>query len=62
MSPMFHVIEEDSNYLFVLSQLLSDCLTIVIATKMGNKFTPEIQATFQKFLAVVVSALGRQYH
>ncbi|XP_003961396.1 hemoglobin subunit beta-1 [Takifugu rubripes] len=43
-------------------KLLSDCLTIVVATKMGSKFTPEIQATFQKFLAVVVSALGRQYH
>ncbi|KAM9832196.1 hemoglobin subunit beta-1-like [Neosynchiropus ocellatus] len=43
-------------------RLLSDCLTIVIATKMGKDFTPEVQATFQKFLAVVVSALGRQYH
>ncbi|PWA20739.1 hypothetical protein CCH79_00020996 [Gambusia affinis] len=42
--------------------LLSDCLTIVIASKMGSGFTPEIQATFQKFLAVVVSALGKQYH
>lgn len=45
-----------------LPQLLSDCLTIVIAAKQGNKFTPEIQAALQKFLAVVVSALGRQYH
>ncbi|KAM3592391.1 uncharacterized protein V6R79_017867 [Siganus canaliculatus] len=43
-------------------RLLSDCLTIVIAAKMGQKFTAEIQAAFQKFLAVVVSALGRQYH
>ncbi|KAG7226462.1 hypothetical protein INR49_013875 [Caranx melampygus] len=43
-------------------KLLSDCLSIVIAAKMGNAFTPEIQATWQKFLAVVVSALGRQYH
>uniref|UniRef100_A0A672GVM5 Hemoglobin subunit beta-1-like n=1 Tax=Salarias fasciatus TaxID=181472 RepID=A0A672GVM5_SALFA len=42
--------------------LLSDCLTIVIAAKMGNDFTADIQAAFQKFLAVVVSALGRQYH
>ncbi|TKS90065.1 Hemoglobin subunit beta [Collichthys lucidus] len=42
-------------------RLLSDCLTIVIAAKMGNSFTPEIQAAWQKFLAVVVSALGRQY-
>lgn len=43
-------------------QLLSDCLTIVLAARMGNAFTPEIQAAFQKFLAVVVSSLGRQYH
>ncbi|XP_029382969.1 hemoglobin beta embryonic-2 [Echeneis naucrates] len=43
-------------------RLLADCLTIVIAAKMGNAFTPETQAAFQKFLAVVVSALGRQYH
>ncbi|XP_074519275.1 hemoglobin subunit beta-1-like [Halichoeres trimaculatus] len=43
-------------------KLLSDCLTIVIAARMGAAFTPEVQATFQKFLAVVVSALGKQYH
>lgn len=43
-------------------QLLADCLTIVIAAKMAKAFTPEIQATWQKFLAAVVSALGRQYH
>ncbi|XP_070783458.1 hemoglobin beta embryonic-2 [Enoplosus armatus] len=43
-------------------KLLADCLTIVIAAKLGNNFKPETQATWQKFLAVVVSALGRQYH
>uniref|UniRef100_H3D5V2 Hemoglobin beta embryonic-2 n=1 Tax=Tetraodon nigroviridis TaxID=99883 RepID=H3D5V2_TETNG len=43
-------------------KLLSDCLTVVIAGKLGSKFTPEYQAALQKFLAVVVSALGRQYH
>lgn len=43
-------------------QLLSDCLTIVVARKLGSAFTPEVQATFQKFMAVVVSALGKQYH
>uniref|UniRef100_A0A672GVP7 Hemoglobin subunit beta-1-like n=1 Tax=Salarias fasciatus TaxID=181472 RepID=A0A672GVP7_SALFA len=41
--------------------LLSDCVTMVIGAKMGSNFTIEIQATFQKFLAVVVSALRRQY-
>ncbi|XP_022598160.1 hemoglobin subunit beta-like [Seriola dumerili] len=43
-------------------RLLADCLSIVIAAKMGAGFTPDTQAAWQKFLAVVVSALGRQYH
>ncbi|XP_072312038.1 hemoglobin subunit beta-like [Eucyclogobius newberryi] len=43
-------------------KLLADCLSITIAAKMGASFTPEIQATLQKFLAVVVSALSKQYH
>ncbi|XP_077481225.1 hemoglobin subunit beta-1-like [Stigmatopora argus] len=43
-------------------KLLADCLTIVIAAKMGSSFNPDIQASWQKFLSVVVSALGRQYH
>uniref|UniRef100_A0AAQ4PZI6 Globin domain-containing protein n=1 Tax=Gasterosteus aculeatus aculeatus TaxID=481459 RepID=A0AAQ4PZI6_GASAC len=36
-------------------KLLSDCLTIVVAAKLGKAFTGEVQAAFQKFLAVVVS-------
>ncbi|KAK0134835.1 Hemoglobin subunit beta [Merluccius polli] len=43
-------------------RLFSDCLTVVIAAKLGNAFTVETQVAWQKFLAVVVSALGRQYH
>uniref|UniRef100_A0A667WV23 Hemoglobin subunit epsilon 1 n=1 Tax=Myripristis murdjan TaxID=586833 RepID=A0A667WV23_9TELE len=43
-------------------RLLSDCLSIVIASKMGYDFTPDLQAAWQKFLTVVVFALGRQYH
>ncbi|XP_037331108.1 hemoglobin subunit beta-2 [Pungitius pungitius] len=43
-------------------KLLSDCLTIVVASKLGKAFTGEVQAAFQKFLAVVVSSLGKQYH
>ncbi|XP_041830932.1 hemoglobin subunit beta-2-like [Melanotaenia boesemani] len=43
-------------------KLLADCLTIVVAGQLGKEFTPEIQAAFQKFLAVVVSALRKQYH
>ncbi|XP_056325346.1 hemoglobin beta embryonic-2 [Danio aesculapii] len=43
-------------------RLLADCLTIVIASTMGAAFTADMQAAWQKFLAVVVSALQRQYH
>ncbi|KAK7918989.1 hypothetical protein WMY93_010273 [Mugilogobius chulae] len=43
-------------------RLLADCLTITVAAKMGPAFSPEVQAAWQKFLAVVVSALGKQYH
>ncbi|XP_051994734.1 hemoglobin cathodic subunit beta-like [Xyrauchen texanus] len=42
-------------------RLLADCLTIVIATKFGSAFNPEVQATWQKFLSVVVSALSSRY-
>ncbi|XP_058477025.1 hemoglobin subunit beta-1-like [Solea solea] len=42
--------------------LLADCLTIEIAAKLGEDFPAETQGTFQKFLAVVVNALGKQYH
>ncbi|XP_068193346.1 hemoglobin subunit beta-2-like isoform X2 [Antennarius striatus] len=43
-------------------RLLSDCLTIVLASRLGSAFTGDVQAAFQKFMGVVVSALGRQYH
>ncbi|KAK2833260.1 hypothetical protein Q5P01_017151 [Channa striata] len=43
-------------------KLLAECLTIVVAAQLGKDFTGDVQAAFQKFLAVVVSALGRQYH
>uniref|UniRef100_A0A8C8DHV4 Globin domain-containing protein n=1 Tax=Oryzias sinensis TaxID=183150 RepID=A0A8C8DHV4_9TELE len=43
-------------------KLLADCLTIVVAAQMGPGFTCDVQAAFQKFLAVVVSSLRRQYH
>ncbi|XP_034075823.1 hemoglobin subunit beta-2-like isoform X2 [Gymnodraco acuticeps] len=43
-------------------KLLADCVTIVVAAQLGKEFTGEVQAAFQKFLAVVVSSLGRQYH
>ncbi|KAG9331319.1 hypothetical protein JZ751_019485 [Albula glossodonta] len=44
-------------------RLLGDCLTIVLASQLGPKtFTPAVHAAWQKFLAVVISALGKQYH
>ncbi|XP_026210437.1 hemoglobin subunit beta-2-like [Anabas testudineus] len=43
-------------------KLLADCLSIVVAAQLGKDFTGDVQAAFQKFLAVVVSALGKQYH
>ncbi|KAK6311691.1 hypothetical protein J4Q44_G00173550 [Coregonus suidteri] len=44
-------------------RLLADCITVCVAAKLGPAgFTADTQEAFQKFLAVVVSALGRQYH
>ncbi|XP_014048427.1 hemoglobin subunit beta-like [Salmo salar] len=43
--------------------LLADCITVCVAAKLGPAvFSADIQEAFQKFLSVVVSALGRQYH
>nr|QJC64258.1 ancestral beta hemoglobin [synthetic construct] len=43
-------------------RLLGDCLIVVLAAHFGADFTPEVQAAWQKFLAVVASALSRKYH
>ncbi|KAM3863361.1 hemoglobin subunit beta-2-like [Diretmus argenteus] len=43
-------------------RLFCDCLTITLAAQMGADFNADIQAVVQKFLVVVVAALGRQYH
>ncbi|GAA6097808.1 hemoglobin subunit beta-like [Tachysurus ichikawai] len=43
-------------------KLLADCITIVVAASLGTSFTAEVQAALHKFLAVVVSALAKQYH
>ncbi|XP_062846365.1 hemoglobin subunit beta-like [Trichomycterus rosablanca] len=42
-------------------RLLADCITIVVGSTMGASFTAEVQAALQKFLAVVIAALGKQY-
>ncbi|KAG1968892.1 hemoglobin, beta adult 2 [Pimephales promelas] len=41
--------------------LLADCLTIILATTFGPAFTPAVQATWQKLLTLVVTALTSQY-
>ncbi|XP_072532669.1 hemoglobin subunit beta-like [Salminus brasiliensis] len=44
-------------------RLLGDCITVCVAMKFGpSVFTADVQEAWQKFLAVVASALGRQYH
>uniref|UniRef100_A0A3B4FGB0 Globin domain-containing protein n=1 Tax=Pundamilia nyererei TaxID=303518 RepID=A0A3B4FGB0_9CICH len=45
--------------LSVLSEIVAFC----VASKFGPQvFAPDVQMTWQTFLAVVVSALGKQYH
>ncbi|XP_034046300.1 hemoglobin subunit beta-like [Thalassophryne amazonica] len=42
--------------------LLANCVTIEVAGKLGSAFTAQVHAAFQKFLAVVVAALMKQYY
>uniref|UniRef100_A0AAZ1XAF1 Globin domain-containing protein n=1 Tax=Oreochromis aureus TaxID=47969 RepID=A0AAZ1XAF1_OREAU len=44
-------------------RVLAECISLCVAAKFGpSVFTADAQEAWQKFLAVVVSALGRQYH
>ncbi|XP_028841469.1 hemoglobin subunit beta-1 [Denticeps clupeoides] len=44
-------------------RLLADCITVCVAMKFGGSvFNADVQEAWQKFLTVVASALGRQYH
>ncbi|XP_046893314.1 hemoglobin subunit beta-2-like [Hypomesus transpacificus] len=43
-------------------RLFADCLIIVLAAELGPAFNAEVQCACQKFLNVVMSALGQQYH
>ncbi|KAG7255099.1 hypothetical protein CRUP_026704 [Coryphaenoides rupestris] len=61
-SEKLHVDPDNFRLLADCMTLLADCMTVCIAAKMGNAFTIPIQAAWQKFMCVVVSALGRQYH
>ncbi|XP_073350987.1 hemoglobin cathodic subunit beta-like isoform X2 [Pagrus major] len=42
-------------------KLLADCITITVACKLKGALSPQTQATWQKFLSVVVEAMGSQY-
>ncbi|XP_041813551.1 hemoglobin cathodic subunit beta-like [Chelmon rostratus] len=42
-------------------RLLADCITIAVACKLRSTLDPQVQATWQKFLSVVVDAMGSQY-
>ncbi|XP_018560551.1 hemoglobin subunit beta-A [Lates calcarifer] len=44
-------------------RVLAEVISVCVAAKFGpSVFTADVQEAWQKFLAVVVSALGRQYH
>ncbi|XP_072272946.1 hemoglobin subunit beta-3-like [Pyxicephalus adspersus] len=41
---------------------LGEVLIVVLAAKLGAAFTPKVQATFEKFLNVLVAALSHGYN
>nr|P11025.2 RecName: Full=Hemoglobin subunit epsilon-M; AltName: Full=Epsilon-M-globin; AltName: Full=Hemoglobin epsilon-M chain [Didelphis virginiana]AAA30977.1 beta-globin epsilon-m [Didelphis virginiana] len=43
-------------------RLLGNVLIIVLASRFGKEFTPEVQASWQKLVSGVSSALGHKYH
>nr|AAG33927.1 hybrid gamma1/gamma2-globin [Aotus nancymaae] len=43
-------------------RLLGNVLVTVLAVLHGKEFTPEVQASWQKMVAGVASALGSRYH
>ncbi|XP_032075322.1 hemoglobin subunit beta-1 [Thamnophis elegans] len=43
-------------------KLLGDVLIIVLASHFGKEFTPHVQASYQKLVAVVAHALAHRYH
>lgn len=50
-----------SNVFSNVPQLLGDCLSIVVASKLGASFSAQVQCTWQKLIAVVVAALTSRY-
>ncbi|CAI9587074.1 unnamed protein product [Staurois parvus] len=41
---------------------LGEVLVVVLAAKLGNAFTPQIQHAWEKFTAVLVDGLSHSYH
>ncbi|KAF1417115.1 Hemoglobin subunit alpha-2, partial [Spheniscus humboldti] len=42
-------------------QLLSQCFQVVLAVHLGNDYTPEVHAAFDKFLSAVAAVLAEKY-
>ncbi|CAI9587078.1 unnamed protein product [Staurois parvus] len=42
-------------------KLFGEVLIIVLASKLGSKFTPQVQAAWEKFMNVLVAALSHGY-
>uniref|UniRef100_A0A1Z0YU12 Beta chain n=1 Tax=Acipenser stellatus TaxID=7903 RepID=A0A1Z0YU12_ACIST len=43
-------------------QHFGDCLSIVLAATFGTAYTPDVHAAWQKMIAVIISALSKEYH
>ncbi|NWR76135.1 HBAD protein, partial [Centropus unirufus] len=43
------------------SQLLSQCIQVVLARLLGKEYTPEVHAAFDKFLSAVAAVLSEKY-
>ncbi|XP_075421268.1 hemoglobin subunit beta-2-like [Ascaphus truei] len=41
---------------------LGEMLVVVLASKLGSAFTPQVQAAWEKFIAVLVAGLSQSYH
>ncbi|XP_063309082.1 hemoglobin subunit beta-3-like [Pelobates fuscus] len=62
---LHNISDDHANKLHVDSEnfkRFGDVFMIVLATKLGSSFTPSVQATIEKFFAVVVDALSHEYY
>ncbi|KAM6054383.1 hemoglobin subunit alpha-2 [Chlamydotis macqueenii] len=42
-------------------KLLSQCFQVVLAAHLGNDYTPQVHAAFDKFLSAVAAVLAEKY-